>query len=443
MQILTVSDEHSAEQLAHLVGSATRSLLQSWPESCKQEAVQVKLSSKVANGPASAVVRAAALSTYKFTPYKTLASDSALPVDVSTVAANGLSSQQASTLSSDVSGALLARTVGNSRGSDMTPMVFVQFLRDLLHDFPAEVASLTVVAGQGEVEAAGMGLLAAVGRGANPSQGGDKGPALAHVRYRGGAKGGAVQTAFVGKGITFDTGGLNLKPTGAIEGMHIDMGGAAAVLGAMVSTLSSRPAVNVDFVFSLAENAIGPEAMKPMDIVQGLSGKTVEVGNTDAEGRLALADAMSYVQRSCGEAPQRIVDVGTLTGACVVALGHHAAGLFSNNDALAAQLCASGTCVQERLWHMPVFPEHEKEITEGSAHADLMSIGTGREAGACTAAAFLKQFVEEGVLWAHLDIAGPGMLPKDSGVYTAGSTGFAAQTLAAYIRSLEDSSETR
>jgi len=436
VQVLTTSDGISGEQQASIVGLATRALLKCWPRETQQDSFEVCISERLGSSSGTAIARAAALSTYNFSPYKTFAAESPPPCGVDKILSPALSAADISMLNADVTGALLARSVGNSRGSDMTPMAFVQFLKDLLAETPAGTASLHVVAGQQEVEAAGMGLLAAVGRGANPASKQDKGPALAHVQYRGGPPGGPVQSAFVGKGITFDTGGLNLKPTGAIEGMHIDMGGAAAVLGALVSTLMNKPAVNVDFVFALAENAIGPEAMKPMDIVQGLNGKTVEVGNTDAEGRLVLADAMSYIQHSADSAPQRIVDVGTLTGACVVALGHHTAGVFSNSEQLATELTASGASVQERLWRMPIFPEHEKEITEGSAHADLASIGAGREAGACTAAAFLKQYVEGDTQWAHLDIAGPGMMPKDSGVYTAGASGFAAQTLAAFIRSL-------
>jgi leucyl aminopeptidase len=337
---------------------------------------------------------------------------------------------------SDVNGALFARTIGNARGSDCTPGAVAAVLQQLQAEF-GDLLSVQMVAGQEAVESAGMGLLAAVGQGASRGRALDKQPHMVHVAYRNGAVGAPVQAAFVGKGITFDTGGLNLKPTGAIEGMHIDMGGTAAVLGALISTLGCKPAVNVDFVFTLAENSIGPDAVKPLDVVSGLNGKSVEVGNTDAEGRLALADAFTFAQKHAGSTPERIVDVATLTGACVVALGQHAAGLFSNSDALAASLIEAGASVQERLWRMPVFSEHEVEITTGSAHADMKSIGAGREAGASTAAAFLKQYVEQGTEWAHLDIAGPGMVNKDSGVYTEGSSGFAAQSLAAYIRQME------
>ncbi len=433
VHVMTISDKDSPHQVAASVGSAVRSLTKGAKRNTP-DLLAVHVTDRLAEH-ASNIARSAVLGSYTFQSYKTHAQADGIPQNIATVAVPHLSQNQLAEVQNDVTGAFLARSIGNYRGSDLTPSSFADFLTAMCASYSDKVTVRTI-SGQASVEEAGLGLLAAVGRGANPSSLNNKGPALVHVAYRNAARDAPVQAAFVGKGITFDTGGLNLKPTGAIEGMHVDMGGAAGVLGALASTLGSEPAANVDFVFALAENAIGPEAVKPMDIVQGLNGKTVEVGNTDAEGRLVLADAFTYAQ-STDAPPQRIVDVATLTGACVVALGHHAAGLFSNSDQLAQHLTASGDSVQERLWHMPVFPEHEKEITTGSAHADLKSIGAGREAGASTAAAFLKQYVDEGREWAHLDIAGPGMLPKDMGVYAEGASGFAAQTLASYIRSLK------
>ena len=187
--------------------------------------------------------------------------------------------------------------------------------------------------------------------------------------------------------------------------MHMDMHGAATVLGAMAAMGRLRPKVNVVACVALAENAIGAKAVKPNAILRSAMGMTVEVGNTDAEGRLCLGDAIWYVQEH--HSPDTVIDVATLTGACVVALGEYTAGLFANNDHLAEALADAGDGCFERCWRLPILPEHTEELKGG--YADLRSIGAGREGGSCTAAAFLGEFVRDGVAWAHLDIAGAGM----------------------------------
>ena len=204
---------------------------------------------------------------------------------------------------------------------------------------------------------------------------------------------------------------MNLKPTGGIEDMHMDMHGAATVLGTMAAMGRLRPKVNVVACVALAENAIGAKAMKPNAILRSAMGMTVEVGNTDAEGRLCLGDALWYVQEH--HSPDTVIDVATLTGACVVALGEYTAGLFTNDDHLAKALADAGDGCFERCWRLPILPEHTEELKGG--YADLRSIGAGREGGSCTAAAFLGEFVRDGVAWAHLDIAGAGMYVEGGG----------------------------
>lgn len=248
-----------------------------------------------------------------------------------------------------------------------------------------------------QLEELGMGLHCAVGQGAA------RGPALVIIQYKGGGRS-EDTTAIIGKGITFDTGGLNLKMTGSIETMKCDMAGTAATLGVIKAAAQLKLKCNLIGVLAIAENAIGPGSYKPGDVFRSYSGKTVEISNTDAEGRLVLADALSYIQDKYK--PKRMIDLATLTGGIVVALGEMATGLFSNDDALAHALEAAGARTGERLWRMPLYPEYRELLH--SPIADLKNAG-GRMASAPSAAMFLKQFVKE-VPWAHLDIAGTAYL---------------------------------
>jgi len=206
------------------------------------------------------------------------------------------------------------------------------------------------------------------------------------------------------------------------------------VLGAFKAVATLGIKRNVVAVLAIAENAIGENAFKPHNIIRSHAGLTVEIKNTDAEGRLVLADALSYAQSRVK--PHTIIDLATLTGACVVALGEYAAGLFSNNAALSSALGTAGSSVGERLWPLPIFPEHKEEI-KAASHADLQSTGAGRYGGSCTAAAFLENFIGVGgasaPAWAHLDIAGPAMYSKPRGYMNAGGTGFGVHAVAKYL----------
>ena len=238
----------------------------------------------------------------------------------------------------------------------------------------------------------------------------------------------------VGKGITFDSGGLNIKPTGSMEDMHMDMGGSAAVLGAFRALTQLGVKRNVVAVLAVAENAIDANAFKPHNILRSHKGLTVEIKNTDAEGRLVLADALSYAQQRV--APHTIIDLATLTGACIVGLGEYAAGMFTNNEALKGGLACASSARFERLWPMPIFDEHRDEL-KAAAMADLQSTGAGRYGGSCTAAAFIENFIgttgKPTPAWAHLDIAGPAMYSKQRGHMNGGGTGFGAQVIAQYV----------
>ncbi|HET6907565.1 MAG TPA: leucyl aminopeptidase [Rhodanobacteraceae bacterium] len=238
----------------------------------------------------------------------------------------------------------------------------------------------------------GMGALLAVAQGsANP-------PKLIVLQYRGG-KGGDKPFALVGKGVTFDTGGMNLKPTGSMEEMKYDMCGAAGVLGAFLAAVEMKLPINLVCLVPAVENMPDGGSYRPSDVLTTLSGLTVEVLNTDAEGRLILCDALAYAKRF---EPQAIVDAATLTGACVIALGKHATGLFSADDKLANELLDAGNATLDRAWRMPLWDDYRSQLE--SAFADIANIG-GKSAGAITAACFLSRFTE-GTPWAHLDVAG-------------------------------------
>lgn len=274
------------------------------------------------------------------------------------------------------------------------------------------------VLGEPEMHRLGFGALLGVGQGsANESK-------MVIMKYNGlGKASKAAPIAFVGKGVTFDTGGISIKPAGGMEEMKWDMGGAGTVIGLM-STLAGRKAkVNVVGLVGLVENMPGGNAQRPGDVVTSYSGQTIEVINTDAEGRLVLADVLWYCQKHFK--PKFMIDLATLTGAIIVSLGSSRAGLFSNNDKLADQLFKAGEKTGEELWRLPLADVYDKQIN--SNIADMQNIG-GREAGSITAAQFLQRFVNN-VPWAHLDIAGTAWSKKDSDICPKGATAFGVRLL--------------
>lgn len=286
-------------------------------------------------------------------------------------------------------GVNLTRELGDLPSNICTPT----YLADKARQMARGQASLSVkVLEEKEMRELGMGSLLSVAAGS------DQPAKLIVFDYKGGNKKEAPY-ALVGKGITFDTGGISLKPGPGMDEMKYDMCGAASVFGTFQTLIALQPAINVVGVVAATENMPGGKATKPGDIVTSMSGQTIEILNTDAEGRLILCDALTYTERF---KPKTVVDIATLTGACVIALGNHATGLFSNNDELAKALLAAGEQAGDRAWHMPMWDDYQKQLD--SNFADMANIG-GREAGSITAACFLSRFTKK-FAWAHLDIAG-------------------------------------
>ncbi len=274
----------------------------------------------------------------------------------------------------------------------------------------------------------GMNALLAVGMAS------DKGSRLVAMRWKG-AKNpkGVGPIAFVGKGVTFDTGGISLKPAAGMWDMKFDMGGAAAVTGAIAALAGRKAKADVVGIIGLVENMPSGNAQRPGDVVTSAAGKTIEVLNTDAEGRLVLADALWYAQSKYK--PRLIVDLATLTGAMLVALGHEMAGLFSNDDDLSDKLLEAGIATDELVWRMPLAKSYDRMIN--SNIADVKNIAAGRWAGSIVAAQFLQRFVEDGTPWAHLDIAGTAWSEKTGPTTPKGAVGWGVRLLSDLVKAYE------
>ncbi|RUT86194.1 MULTISPECIES: leucyl aminopeptidase [unclassified Mesorhizobium] len=310
-----------------------------------------------------------------------------------------------------IDGVLLARDLVNEPANVLGPVEFAARAKEL------EALGVKVeILAEKEMKKLGMGSLLGV------AQGSPRGARMAIMQWNGG-KPKDSPIAFVGKGVTFDTGGNSIKPASGMEDMKGDMGGAAAVTGLMHALAARKAKANVVGIIGLVENAVDGHAQRPGDIVTSMSGQTIEVLNTDAEGRLVLADALWY----CNDRfqPKFMVNLATLTGAIMVALGQHYAGLFSNNDELAEKLSAAGQATQERLWRMPLGAEYDKLID--SKNADMKNIG-GRFGGATIAAQFLQRFVKD-TPWAHLDIAGTAMGAPSNEINQSWGSGFGVRLL--------------
>jgi leucyl aminopeptidase len=315
-----------------------------------------------------------------------------------------------------VDGVFLARDLVNEPANMLGPMEFADRISKL-----AALGVEVEILGEKEMKKLGMGSLLGV------AQGSPRGARLAIMQWKGGRQK-QNPVAFVGKGVTFDTGGNSMKSASGMEDMKGDMGGAAAVTGLMHALAARKAKANVVGIVGLVENAVDGHAQRPGDIVTSMSGQTIEVLNTDAEGRLVLADALWY----CYERfrPQFMVDLATLTGAIMVALGSQHAGLFSNNDELAGRLLAAGGATQERLWRMPLGSDYDKLID--SKNADMKNVG-GRQAGAITAAQFLQRFVKD-TPWAHLDIAGTAIGAPAGEINQSWGSGFGVRLLDRLVR---------
>ncbi|MFO1349460.1 MAG: leucyl aminopeptidase [Gammaproteobacteria bacterium] len=309
-------------------------------------------------------------------------------------------------------GVALAKDLGNLPANICTPT----YLAEQAHTLAAAHKKLRItVLDQAEMEKLGMRALLAVARGSAEA------PRFIVLEYRNGSPKNKPY-ALVGKGITFDTGGISIKPSAAMDEMKFDMCGAASVLGTLQACAQLDLPLNVVGVVAAVENMPDGKAVKPGDIVTSLSGQTVEILNTDAEGRLILCDALTYCERY---EPETVIDIATLTGACVVALGNHPHGLFSNDDTLASELNAAGEQAGDRCWRLPLWEDYQEALD--SNFADMANVG-GREGGAITAACFLWRFTKK-LRWAHLDIAGTAWKTGKS----KGATGRPVALLAQYL----------
>jgi leucyl aminopeptidase len=367
---------------------------------------------------ADALVTGTILAAYRFDRFKSGDGDDSPRLESLTLLAPA-------DLADTAEGARIAAEAQNrSRDLQGMPANFAtpSFLAERAEEIAAGSDSLSVdVLGRAELEAKGMGGLIAVGQGSAEE------PKLIVLRYAGGGSG--PKTAFVGKGVTFDTGGISLKPGAGMHEMKMDMSGAAAVLEAVAAIAELGLPLDLIALVPTTENMPSGTAIKPGDVITQYNGKTVEVNNTDAEGRLILADALAYAVEQGAE---RIVDLATLTGAVEVALGSTYAGLISNDDALAAAVTEAGEATGELVWRLPLHPEY-KELMKGTV-ADLSNLGKKRKAGTITAASFLEEFVGE-TPWAHLDIAGTSW---DVGREYVGSdaNGFGVRLLVEFARHL-------
>lgn len=310
----------------------------------------------------------------------------------------------------------LTRDLVNEPPARLTPSV----LADRAEHMCAEAGLRCSVMLPAEMKERGMGGMLAVSAGSSNTA------RLIHMTYSPEGVKRPREIALVGKGITFDSGGLSLKPAEAMKTMKMDMSGAAAVIGAMKAIAGLKPGVAVHGIVAAAENMTGPSAYKPDDIVRAMNGKTIEIVNTDAEGRVVLADALSYAVEI---GAKEIIDVATLTGACVVALGINTAGVMGNNVKVVDGIKRSSSLAGENVWELPLSDDLRRDIE--SDFADIKNTGN-RWGGAITAALFLEHFVS-GVPWAHIDIAGPAYLEKGNDWYPKGGTGFGVRTLVNYV----------
>jgi leucyl aminopeptidase len=366
----------------------------------------------------AAIAEGALLRSYSFDKYKTKDADKNKPTLISiTVMTNDVegSSDRFSERAKVVDGVFFTRDLVSEPGNVLYPESFADRIREL-----SELGVEVEILGEAEMEKLGMGSLLCVGQGsARESQ-------LAIMRWSGG-KDGDAPLAFIGKGVTFDTGGISLKPGAGMEQMKWDMGGAGTVVGLMKALAGRKAKANVVAVVGLVENMPSGNATRPGDIVTSMSGQTIEVLNTDAEGRLVLADALWYCQETYK--PKFMIDLATLTGAMIISLGHEYAGIFSDSDELSAQLYDAGIETGDKVWRLPIHDNYDKLIN--CDVADMKNIG-GRGAGSITAAQFLKRFTND-VPWVHIDIAGTVWSEKDLPMSAKGGTGHGVRLLDRFI----------
>ena len=314
-----------------------------------------------------------------------------------------------------------ARDLINEPANALTPQIMADDIKRLEY-LGLKVEILT----EKDMKANNFNLALAVAQGSVNS------PRVAVIKWHGDASNNDYSVGLVGKGVTFDSGGISIKPAANMGDMKQDMTGAAVVAATMKSLALQKVNKNVVAVVGLVENMPSGAAYRPGDVITSMSGQTVEVLNTDAEGRLVLADCLTYIQKNYQ--PRNVIDVATLTGAIIVALGHTFAGLFSNHQGLAKKLLEAGEKSGERLWQMPLDAEYDKQIN--STIADIKNLGDGRAAGSATAACFLQRFINKPTRWAHLDVAGVDLSDGKNILYPKGASAFGVRLLSEFIRKM-------
>ena len=381
----------------------------------------IDLSSAAFSADAAAkVALAATLRSWRYDRYRTKLKDKQKPTltEVTIVGAPGdAEARWSSRYQAVAEGVSLTRELVTEPANIIYPESFVARCQAAMTGSGIELEVLDGPA----MEQLGMGALLGV------SLGSVREPRMLVMKWAGGTVGDAP-VVLIGKGVTFDTGGISIKPAAGMESMKWDMGGAGAVAGAMLSLAKRKAKANVIGVCGLVENMPDGKAQRPGDVVTSMSGQTIEVINTDAEGRLVLCDALTYVQRNF--APKVMVDLATLTGAMVVALGHEYGGMFANDDELATELETAGRESGDKLWRLPLGSAYDRLID--SPIADIKNVGP-REAGSITAAQFIQRFVDEGNKWAHLDIAGVVWRDRPGTTWDKGATGFGVRLLDRFV----------
>jgi len=351
-----------------------------------------------------------ALRGYEFTPHKTGNTDARGAIEVMVTAPDEVRAAS-DVLMAVAEGVVFTRDLTNEPANVLTTTEFANRLKDM------ENIGLTVeVLEEDELEKLGMGSLLCVGLGsASPSK-------VVVMQWNGG--GDEAPFALVGKGVVFDTGGISLKPAGGMEDMTMDMGGAGVVSGVMKTLALRKAKANVVGLVGLVENMPSDRATRPGDVVTSMKGDTIEVINTDAEGRLVLADVLWYAQERFK--PTGVINLATLTGAVIIALGHENAGVFSNNDDLTKGFMKAATAEGEGAWRLPLSPAYDAKIK--SRIADMKNVG-GRDAGSITAAQFLQRYIKDDMPWIHLDIAGTASVKAETALAPAGATGWGVMSL--------------
>ncbi len=370
---------------------------------------------KISENPAALLAQALMIGSWKFLKYKTGDEKPSQLTTIDIYTKNPESAQKRfAHLSAIAQGMQAARELVAEPGNILYPQTFMERAK-ALEALGCEVEVLD----SDKLKEKKMGAILSVG------QGSDKPPFMVAIRWNGGKDKSAAPVAFVGKGVTFDTGGISLKPGAGMEDMIFDMGGAAAVFGVLKAAALRKAPVNIVGILGLVENMPSGKASRPGDIITSYAGKTVEIINTDAEGRLVLADCLTYAQKDCKA--KTVINLATLTGAMLISLGTERAGLFSNNEELKNSLFNAGETSNELLWPFPLGEEYDDLIK--ARHADIQNMGKGRYGGSIAAAKFLQAFIEKDVHWAHLDIAPTAWYYEDKLPIAKGATGFGVRLL--------------